>query len=107
LQASSSHERKRTGFSADLKPKKLITATNDKVNVKFHSYDNIPLATFMAQLSERLTKRDPEDLDIKRAIYGCVHKPARYSDKDDGAEKHAMKKVRTGRLADAITRSRV
>jgi indolepyruvate decarboxylase len=80
------------GFSADLKPKKLITATNDKVNIKYHSFDKIPLETFMAQLSDKVTKRDPATLDIKRAIYGCVHKPARYIEQGEAPTKHAMQK---------------
>jgi TPP-dependent 2-oxoacid decarboxylase len=97
------------GFSADLKPKKLITATNDKVNIKYHSFDKIPLETFMAQLSDKVTKRDPATLDIKRAIYGCVHKPARYIEQGEAPTKHAMQKVHTTRtliVALSVVKSR-
>jgi len=81
------------GFSADLNPKILITATHDKVIIRYHTYDKIPLETFMTRLSERIPKRDPKTLDIKQAIYGCVHKPSRYNENAlEASAKHSMKK---------------
>jgi len=78
------------GFSADLKAKRLITATHDKVSIKYHSFDNIPLSVFMEKLKERVPKKDKASLNIKPAIQGCVHKPARYN--ENGASKHSFEK---------------
>jgi len=59
-----------SGFSADLKAKRLITATHDKVSIKYHSFDNIPLSVFMEKLKERVPKKDKASLNIKPAIQG-------------------------------------
>lgn len=82
-----------SGFSANLSPKKTISASHDKVNIRYHTFDKIALGTFMSKLGERVVKRDSSALDIRSATRGCVHKPSRY-DESNATPKHTMKKVR-------------
>ncbi|RMF22979.1 MAG: alpha-keto acid decarboxylase family protein, partial [Cyanobacteria bacterium J083] len=55
------------GYTAQLPEVKLINANSDKVKIKHHFYHPVSLPAFMAGLSNKLQRKNPELLDIKPA----------------------------------------
>ena len=62
------------GFSASLDDSKTINANIRTVKIKHHFYDNVNLPDFILGLSEKLSHRDPADLDIQSAAGGFLHR---------------------------------
>ncbi len=62
------------GFTMDLDDSKTINANMRSVKIRHHSYQNVYLHDFIVGLSERLARREPQSLDIRRAAEGCVHR---------------------------------
>jgi TPP-dependent 2-oxoacid decarboxylase len=62
------------GFTANLDDTKTISANYRTVKIKHHIYENVSLRDFMLGLTEKLSLRDPETLDIHCAGEGCVHR---------------------------------
>lgn len=62
------------GFTARLESKKTIRANINSIAIKNHYYANVDLKDFMVGLSKQLSKKDLASLDIKQALYGCVHR---------------------------------
>jgi indolepyruvate decarboxylase len=62
------------GFTTNLDEEKTVSATIRTVKIKHHYYENVDLGEFIAGLAAQLTRRDPADLDIKRATDGCVYR---------------------------------
>ena len=44
------------------------------MKIKHHHYENVCLHDFILGLTEKLSCRDPEALEIHRATHGCVHR---------------------------------
>lgn len=61
-------------FTTNLDDAKTISANIRSVRIKHHHYENVPLHDFILGLTEKLTRRDPATLDIRRAADGCVHR---------------------------------
>jgi len=62
------------GFTMQIDPKKSIRANINRIQIKSHFFENVQLRDFMNGLAERLKKRDPSTLNIKKASEGCVHR---------------------------------
>jgi indolepyruvate decarboxylase len=62
------------GFTTNLDDSKTISANIHSVKIKHHYYENVYLQDFILGLTEKLSRRDPETLEIQCAINGCVHR---------------------------------
>ncbi|MDH4088015.1 MAG: thiamine pyrophosphate-dependent enzyme [Nitrospira sp.] len=62
------------GFTTNLDGSKTISANIHSVKIKHHSYENVQLHDFLLGLTNKLTRREPETLEIQRATNGCVHR---------------------------------
>jgi TPP-dependent 2-oxoacid decarboxylase len=62
------------GFTTHLDDSKTISANIHSVKIKHHHYENVRLYDFILGLTEKLSRRDPETLEIHRATHGCVHR---------------------------------
>ncbi len=62
------------GFTTHLDDATTIRAELRSVKIRHHTYENVRLQDFVLGLTERLSKRDPETLEIHRATDGCVHR---------------------------------
>jgi TPP-dependent 2-oxoacid decarboxylase len=62
------------GFTTHLDGSKTISANIHSVKIKHHYYENVYLHDFILGLTEKLSRRDPETLEIHRATHGCVHR---------------------------------
>jgi len=62
------------GFTTHLDASKTICANIHSVKIKHHNYENVSLHDFILGLTEKLSRRDPETLEIHRATDGCVHR---------------------------------
>lgn len=54
-------------FTAQLPETKLINANSDKVKIKHHFYQPVPLSAFITGLTSKLEAKNPDLLDIKPA----------------------------------------
>ncbi len=63
------------GFTTNLDDAKTISANIRSVRIKHHYYENVYLRDFILGLTEKLSRRDPATLEIRRAADGCVHRP--------------------------------
>ena len=55
------------GFTAQLPQERLINANSDKVKIKHHFYQPVPLQAFIVGLTNRLQYKAPASLEIKPA----------------------------------------
>jgi indolepyruvate decarboxylase len=62
------------GFTTHLDDSKTISANIRSVKIKHHYYENVNLQDFILGLTEKLSRRDPETLDIQCAADDCVHR---------------------------------
>ncbi len=62
------------GFTTHLDASKTICANIHSVKIKHHHYENVSLHDFILGLTEKLSPRDPNTLEIHRATDGCVHR---------------------------------
>jgi TPP-dependent 2-oxoacid decarboxylase len=62
------------GFTTNLDGSKTICANIHSVKIKHHYYENVQLHDFILGLTKKLSRRDPETLEIQRATNGCVHR---------------------------------
>lgn len=62
------------GFTTNLDDSKTISANIRSVKIKHHYYENVRLHDFILGLTEKLFRRDPENLNIQCAVEGCVHR---------------------------------
>jgi len=62
------------GFTTHLDDSKTISANIHSVKIKHHSYENVYLHDFILGLTEKLSRREPEILEIQCATHGCVHR---------------------------------
>lgn len=62
------------GFTTNLDDSKTITANIHSVKIKHHYYENVHLHDFILGLTDKLSRRDPETLEIHCATTGCVHR---------------------------------
>jgi indolepyruvate decarboxylase len=62
------------GFTTNLDDSKTIRANIRSVKIKHHYYENVNLHDFMIGLTEKISRRDPATLDIRRAADSCVHR---------------------------------
>jgi indolepyruvate decarboxylase len=62
------------GFTTHLDDSKTISANIHSVKIKHHHYENVYLYDFILGLTEKLSRRDPETLEIHRATHGCIHR---------------------------------
>jgi TPP-dependent 2-oxoacid decarboxylase len=62
------------GFTMDLDDSKTINANMRSVKIRHHHYENVYLHDFIIGLTEQLTHREPNTLDIRCAADGCVHR---------------------------------
>eukprot|EP01071_Lankesteria_metandrocarpae_P002860 Lankesteria_metandrocarpae@DN2608_c0_g1_i3.p1 len=65
------------GFSADLDPKKTIRVERDEVQIKYATYHNVRMSHFIAEVTRRIKKFDPKELNIIPATQGCTHRKTR------------------------------
>ncbi len=63
------------GFTMHLDDSKTISANMHSVKIKHHYYRDVSLHDFILGLTEKLSRREPETLDIQCATHGCVHRP--------------------------------
>ena len=63
------------GFTTHLDDSKTISANIHAVKIKHHDYKNVYLHDFIRGLTEKLSRREPETLEIQCATHGCVHRP--------------------------------
>ena len=63
------------GFTTHLDDSKTISANIHAVKIKHHDYKNVYLHDFILGLTEKLSRREPETLEIQCATHGCVHRP--------------------------------
>ncbi|MEO8341472.1 MAG: thiamine pyrophosphate-binding protein [Nitrospirota bacterium] len=62
------------GFTTNLDDSKTICANIHSVKIKHHYYKNVHLHDFIFGLTEKLSHREPEALEIQCATQGCVHR---------------------------------
>ena len=62
------------GFTTNLDDSKTICANIHSVKIKHHYYKNVHLHDFIFGLTEKLSHREPETLEIQCATQGCVHR---------------------------------
>ena len=62
------------GFSTNLDDSKTISANIRSVKIKHHLYEDVNLADFMLGLADKLTWRDPSNLEIQCATAGCIYR---------------------------------
>ncbi len=62
------------GFTTHLDASKTICANIHSVKIKHHNYENVSLHDFILGLTEKLSRREPETLEILCATHGCVHR---------------------------------
>ena len=62
------------GFTTNLDDSKTISANIHSVKIKHHYYENVSLHDFILGLTETLSRRDPDTLEIQCATNGCVHR---------------------------------
>ena len=62
------------GFTTNLDDSKTISANIHSVKIKHHYYENVSLHDFILGLTEALSRRDPDTLEIQCATHGCVHR---------------------------------
>ena len=62
------------GFTTNLDDAKTISANIRSVKIKHHYYENVYLRDFILELTEKLSRRDPANLEIRRAADSCVHR---------------------------------
>jgi len=62
------------GFTINLDNAKTISANRHLVKIKNHYFDNVSLKDFILGLTEKLSFRNAETLDIQSASQGCVHR---------------------------------
>ncbi len=62
------------GFTASFDPGKTIAINVDRLGIRHHQYTRINSFEFLDHLTRRVRKRDPQTLDIHRAIDGCTHR---------------------------------
>ena len=62
------------GFTTHLDDSKTISANIHSVKIKHHYYENVYLHDFILGLTEKLSHRESETLDIQCATHGCVHR---------------------------------
>ena len=62
------------GFTMHLDDSKTISANMHSVKIKHHYYKNVSLHDFILRLTETLSRRESETLEIQRATNGCVHR---------------------------------
>ncbi len=62
------------GFTTHLDASKTICANIHSVKIKHHNYENVALHDFVLGLTEKLSRREPETLEILCATHGCVHR---------------------------------
>ena len=62
------------GFTTHLDDSKTISANIHSVKIKHHYYKNVYLHDFILGLTEKLSRREPETLEIQCATHGCVHR---------------------------------
>lgn len=62
------------GFTTHLDDSKTISANIHSVKIKHHYYENVHLHDFILGLTKKLSRRDPETLEIQCATHGCVHR---------------------------------
>ena len=63
------------GFTTHLDDSKTISANIHSVKIKHHFYKHVYLHDFILGLTEKLSRREPETLEIQCATHGCVHRP--------------------------------
>ena len=63
------------GFTTHLDDSKTISANIHSVKIKHHYYKNVYLHDFILGLTETLSRRESETLEIQCATHGCVHRP--------------------------------
>jgi len=63
------------GFTTHLDDSKTISANIHAVKIKHHDYKNVYLHDFILGLTEKLSRREPETLEVQCATQGCVHRP--------------------------------
>jgi TPP-dependent 2-oxoacid decarboxylase len=62
------------GFTTHLDGSKTISANIHSVKIKYHHYENVCLQDFILGLTEKLSRREPETLEIQYATHGCIHR---------------------------------
>lgn len=62
------------GFTTNLDASQTISANIHSVKIKHHHYENVYLHDFILGLTEKLSRRDSETLEIQCATHGCVHR---------------------------------
>jgi len=62
------------GFTTNLDSSKTIRANIRSVKIKHHYYENVYLQDFIMGLTEKLSRRDAETLEIQCAAEACVHR---------------------------------
>jgi TPP-dependent 2-oxoacid decarboxylase len=62
------------GFTTNLDDSKMISGNIGYVKIKYHYYENVHLHDFILGLTEKLSRRDPTNLDIQCASNSCVHR---------------------------------
>jgi TPP-dependent 2-oxoacid decarboxylase len=62
------------GFTTHLDDSKTISANIHSVKIKHHYYENVSLHDFILGLTEKLSHRESETLDIQCATDGCIHR---------------------------------
>ena len=63
------------GFTTHLDDSKTISANIHAVKIKHQDYKNVYLHDFILGLTEKLSRREPETLEVQCATQGCVHRP--------------------------------
>ncbi|MBI5727913.1 MAG: alpha-keto acid decarboxylase family protein [Ignavibacteriales bacterium] len=62
------------GFSTNPDDAKTISANINTVKIKHHFFENVYLGDFILGLTEKLTRRDADTLDIQCATGACTHR---------------------------------
>lgn len=84
-------------FTTNLDDEKTISANIHTVKIKHHFYENVYLGDFILRLTQELTHRDEDTLDIQCGGDGCVHRAT------DPYEVHALQPLTTKRFFDRMS----
>lgn len=64
------------GFTTRLDVSKTVSANIRTVKIRHHYFEKVNLRDFILGLTEKLSRRDPADLDIQCAVDHSLHRPS-------------------------------
>ncbi|PRP72990.1 Pyruvate decarboxylase [Planoprotostelium fungivorum] len=72
-------------FTINIPNKRSIDIHDNSVRIQNHTYDKIHMSNFIEGLTQKVNKRDPSSMNIKKASEGCSHRKTQDYEPQKGA----------------------